>query len=455
MPERPQQSYFGKIALIAWREFRHTALTKGFIFGAIAVPVLMFGVFALIPQLISKQSPPLKGTIVVVDPSGAITARAQEILARPADRAEALKELSENPPSDAMGQIDAAGDIMGRDQQVIEVTWRSEKDPAAVEAAKAELAKGTLLAAAAVTAEALDPAKDAEGVELFIPSSLSPKHVRQISRAIAKAVEEERVARSGVDGAMLKRLASRPEPRTTRVSPEGTEAKEQTELRTIIPFAFMLLLWICVFTSANYLLTTTIEEKSNKVMEVLLAAASPMQLLAGKILGYSMVSAVMLVMYGGLGIAGLTTAALTDLVPFEHIFYLVVFFLMAYLMVASMMSAVGSAVSDLREAQSLVGPVMMILMVPLILWAPIIDNPNGWLATVAGFVPPATPFVMILRLTASTEPIPLWQTALSIVWGFACAFGMLWIAARIFRVGVLMQGKPPTPKELLRWAFVR
>ncbi|MEY4119591.1 MAG: hypothetical protein RLZZ116_2919, partial [Planctomycetota bacterium] len=111
MPERPQQSYFGKIALIAWREFRHTALTKGFIFGAIAVPVLMFGVFALIPQLISKQSPPLKGTIVVVDPSGAITARAQEILARPADRAEALKELSENPPSDAMGQIDAAGDI--------------------------------------------------------------------------------------------------------------------------------------------------------------------------------------------------------------------------------------------------------------------------------------------------------------------------------------------------------
>ena len=141
--------------------------------------------------------------------------------------------------------------------------------------------------------------------------------------------------------------------------------------------------------------------------------------------------------------------------PLEHIFYLVVFFLMAYLMVASMMSAVGSAVSDLREAQSLVGPVMMILMVPLILWAPIIDNPNGWLATIAGFVPPATPFVMILRLTASTEPIPLWQTALSIVWGFACAFGMLWIAARIFRVGVLMQGKPPTPKELLRWALVR
>jgi ABC-2 type transport system permease protein len=77
------------------------------------------------------------------------------------------------------------------------------------------------------------------------------------------------------------------------------------------------------------------------------------------------------------------------------------------------------------------------------------------LATIASFVPPAIPFVMILRVTASTEPIALWQTLLSIAWGFGCAFGMLWVAARIFRVGVLMQGKPPTPRELVKWAFVR
>jgi ABC-2 type transport system permease protein len=203
------------------------------------------------------------------------------------------------------------------------------------------------------------------------------------------------------------------------------------------------------------LLTTTIEEKSNKVMEVLLAAVSPMQLLGGKIAGYSLVSLVMLVMYGGLGLAGLSAAAMLDLVPLVHLVYLAIYFVMAYVMVSAMMAAVGSAVSDLREAQSLVTPVMMVLIVPLMLWAPIIDNPNGLLATVTGFIPPAIPFVMILRLTAATEPIPVWQTALSIVWGFACAYGMLWVAARIFRVGVLMQGKPPTPKELIRWAFVK
>jgi ABC-2 type transport system permease protein len=455
MPERPQQSYLGKIALIAWREFRHTALTKGFIFGAVALPVIMFGVIAVIPRLLTEKVPPLVGEIVVIDPTGTVMPRAREILVRKRSLQEKVADFAENPATDTASRLEAAAELGEQEEQRIEVTWRAPAEGETAESLKALLAKGSLIAGAAVGADALDPAKDAGEFELYIPSSLSPKHVGQISRALRKAVEEERVARSGVDKELLERLAAQPAPRTLRISPEGSEAKENTELRFIVPAAFMFLLWICVFTSANYLLTTTIEEKSNKVMEVLLAAASPMQLLAGKILGYSAVSAVMLVMYGGLGIAGLSAVAMMDLVPMLHLVYLGVFFIMAYFMVAAMMSAVGSAVSDLREAQSLVGPVMMVLVVPLMLWMPIVQNPNGMLATVAGFIPPATPFVMILRLTAATEPIPVWQTIASIAWGFACAFGMLWLAARIFRVGVLMQGKPPTPRELVKWAFVR
>ena len=455
MRERPAQSYLGKILLIAWREFRHTALTKGFIFGAVALPVIMFGVIAVIPKLLTEKSPPLVGEIVVIDPTGTVLPRAQEILARRRTLQEKIQDFAETPPADTGSRLEAAAELGSQEEQRIEVTWRAAAEGETADGLKALLAKGSLIAGASIGADTLDPSKEASSFEIFIPSSLSPKHVGQVSRALRKAVEEERIARSGVDKALLARLSDLPAPRTLRISPEGSEAKENTELRFVVPAAFMFLLWICVFTSANYLLTTTIEEKSNKVMEVLLAAASPMQLLAGKILGYSAVSAVMLVMYGGLGVAGLSAAAMMDLVPVLHLVYLGIFFIMAYFMVASMMSAVGSAVSDLREAQSLVGPVMMVLVVPLMLWMPIVQNPNGMLATIAGFVPPATPFVMILRLTAATEPIPLWQTIASIVWGFACAFGMLWVAARIFRVGVLMQGKPPTPRELVKWAFVR
>jgi ABC-2 type transport system permease protein len=140
-----------------------------------------------------------------------------------------------------------------------------------------------------------------------------------------------------------------------------------------------------------------------------------------------------------------------DLVPIGHLLLLLTYFVMAYFMIAAMLAAVGGSVSELRDAQSLVGPVMLVLMLPLLLWMPISENPNGLLATVASFLPPLIPFVMILRTTGSAEPIAAWQIALSIVVGAAATVGMVWAAARVFRVGILMQGKPPTPLELLRW----
>lgn len=95
---------------------------------------------------------------------------------------------------------------------------------------------------------------------------------------------------------------------------------------------------------------------------------------------------------------------------------------------------------------------MLSLMIPLMLWFPISENPNGLLATITSFIPPVMPFVMVLRISAASEQAPLWQILLSLVWGYAAMVGMVWLAARIFRVGVLMYGKPPSPMELIRWA---
>ena len=210
-----------------------------------------------------------------------------------------------------------------------------------------------------------------------------------------------------------------------------------------------------MFSSANYLLTSTIEEKSSRVMEVLLSAVSPMELLAGKMLGQAAVSAVVLVMYGSVALAGLGAMAMMDVVPLAHLLWVVAWFPIAYLMVAAVMAGIGSAVSDLREAQSLVGPAMIALMVPLILWMPIVENPNGPLAVAFSFIPPASPFVNILRLTAANEPIPLWQSLLALAVAIGCVLALVWAGARIFRVGVLMQGKTPSPRELIRWIGTR
>jgi ABC-type Na+ efflux pump permease subunit len=235
----------------------------------------------------------------------------------------------------------------------------------------------------------------------------------------------------------------------------GTKAKENLELRFMIPGGFMMLMWIAAFTSANQLLTTTIEEKSSKVIEVLLSATSPLELLAGKILGQGFVSLLMLSTYGAAGLAGLAFLTMLDIVPLSSLILFFLWFLLAYFMVASIMAAVGSAVSDLREAQSLVQPAMIVMMIPLLLWLPISENPTGWLATITSFVPPIGPFVMVLRTTGAVEPIPLWQIGLALAVNGFSTIALVWIASRVFRIGVLMQGKPPTPMELLRWARAR
>ncbi len=88
--------------------------------------------------------------------------------------------------------------------------------------------------------------------------------------------------------------------------------------------------------------------------------------------------------------------------------------------------------------------------VPWVLWMPISQSPNGSIATAFSFIPPMTPFVMIMRLGAD-EPVPFWQIPATVIWGYVCVAGMIWMAAKIFRVGVLMYGKPPTPFQMLKW----
>jgi len=203
-------------------------------------------------------------------------------------------------------------------------------------------------------------------------------------------------------------------------------------------------------TSGQHILLTTVEEKRSRVIEVLLSAVSPMQLLAGKILGQMCVGSVMLGLYGGMGLAALISFALLGLVDLSLIFYLLIFYLIAYFTLGSWMAAIGSAVNEVTEAQSLMMPVMITMMVPWLLWLPITRDPNGLFATVTSFLPPINTFVMLLRMSSNTPP-PLWQVWVSILFGIAGVYASLWAATKVFRVGLLMYGKPPNLPTLWRW----
>jgi ABC-type Na+ efflux pump permease subunit len=307
------------------------------------------------------------------------------------------------------------------------------------------------LAAERLTALVIVHANGEQPAELLVPSSSRPRHTQRLERGVRDAVVRIRAQDARQDYDQLLMLMDAPRIRASRLSRDGAEARESVALRMLVPVGFMMLLWIAVFGSANYLLTGTIEEKSSRVMEVLLSAVSPMELLAGKLLGQAAVSAVVLVMYGGVAMAGLGAMAMMDVVPLTHLLWVVAWFPIGYLMVAAVMAGIGSAVNDLHEAQSLVAPAMIALVLPLILWLPISENPNGALAVAFSFIPPASPFVNVLRLTTASDPVPLWQVLLALVVAIGSVVAMMWAGARVFRVGVLMQGKTPTPRELLRW----
>lgn len=434
-----------KILAVAWREFSHTVLTKAFIIGAIGVPMLMMVLGSLAPLLTKGSTTTFRGVVAVIDPTGEVEPLLAKLFAKEAADTTGAAAVATGRGSEFMGGP-------------LELTSTLVTDPAQREKVVAGLGQDELVAVITIPAAAIEapkPDTPAPSLNLVVPNG-TPSHVTtRLERMARSATVDARLAALGMDAANVRSIMRAPDVDSQRVSRSGELKREVAWSRMLLPIGFMMLLWICVFTSGQYLLTTTIEEKSSRVMEVLLSAVSPMQLLTGKLLGHAAVAFVMLAMYAGSAFLALSFFAAADIIQPMQWVWLFVYFVMAYFMIGTIMVAVGSAVSDMREAQALVGPAMIVLMVPLLLWLPISNSPNGPIATATSFVPPIIPFVMILRLASSSEPVAAWQIGLSIVIGAVSVVAMLRGASRIFRIGVLMQGKPPTPRELLRWMFVR
>ncbi len=461
-----------KIAAVALREFKQTVLRKVFLIAIIGSPVLIVGAIGLaVVVLLGHEQPPLIGTIAVVDPTGEVAAaatvefRPEEIEADRRKELEHVQEAGEEamraaginaPPSPAGGTRFDMG--LGQGEVNVEIEAHPGADAAAVEALRERVRRGDLLAQALYADAVIDPpGADRENeprFDLLVADGLDADHAGFIERRLGEAVVRVRASRAGLDPEATLSMLRRPDSSTRRILASGEEADEDEGIRAvraqIIPMAFMMLIWIGVFTSAQHLMMSTIEEKSNRVMEVLLSAVSPMQLMTGKILGHGAVGLLIVLIYSSLGLVGLGVLKSFNLIDSMDLVYLFTFFFLAYFMIAALMAAVGSAVSDIREANTLVTPVMLVVMIPLALWMPITQAPNGGIATAFSFIPPAAPFVMILRIAAA-ETVPAWQISVAIAWGYACVLGMIWMAAKIFRIGVLMYGKPPTPAQLLRW----
>ena len=460
-----------KLLLIARHEFVATTGTRAFIIGTLITPLIIGLLIFVLPKLTDKGAPKVEGQVAVIDPTGQVAPglraylRPDEIARR--NQEDFRKVQDALPPALRTGgggagvsqaAIDQAfKNALGQVPRLEVATLDSDVDG---ETAKRPLAETPpkemsgrerlVLVVVHPDAVVLAPGKDQFGsYDLFIRGKLDDRVVDEINSGTRNAVIEARVRMSGLDRKQIDTLTHVDRVQSRTVTASGENATNQF-LNMMMPFALMGLMLMSVLMSGVYLMTTTVEEKTNRVMEVLLSAVSPMELMGGKILGQLGVGLLMLVLYLALSVMALASFASLGMLDPWLIVYLLVFFLLAYASIGAFMAAIGSAVNEMRDAQGLMMPVTMMMMIPWLLWLPISRDPNSMLAIVLSFVPPVSSFIMMLRL-ASTTPPPAWQAILSIIVGAAGAYASVWIASRVFRIGLLMYGKPPSFATLVKW----
>jgi ABC-type Na+ efflux pump permease subunit len=249
--------------------------------------------------------------------------------------------------------------------------------------------------------------------------------------------------------------------RTINDKGEESAVGARDRMRQIAPMIFVYILWIAIFSISQGMMLSVIEEKSTRISEVLLSSVSPVQLMAGKVMGLAttglmtigvwVVSAIAGVKYVPRMLGATTTTDFSIIVTDPlYMTSFVVYFLLGYLLYAAILMSIGSVVNTIQEAQALMMPIMMMLMLPLLAMVPIGRDPNGTFAKVMSFIPPFTPFVMMNR---AAGPPALWEYALSTLLLVAAVAGALWAAAKIFRIGILMTGKPPKVREIVQWVW--
>jgi len=406
-----------RLLKIAAREYGAYVRTVGFWLSMLLMPVVGGAAFSA-PALLERNAPP--PSIAIIDQTGQAFA-APIIDGMKASRGDAAKAR--------------IVDVAVRDDVPIDVqirTWLG----------KTSEGGGNLTAVAVIHGGG-----DTVAVDFWSNNLVDSSLERGFTAAVAEVLQARRLAALGVDPATLEAVQALA-PKVTTYSPRATSGgrvADRDRLPGIVGFAAAFLLWSMILTGAGILLNSVIEEKSNRVLEVLLASASAAEIMFGKILGVAGVTLTVLAVWAGVGgaiasVANPQLAADIAAVLFGKglVFYFAFYLVGGYLLYAAIFIAVGAFCETTREAQTLLGPVMALLTIPIVFMTQAIRRPDSPLLEALSWIPPFTPFLMTAR--AASEP-PLWEVAGSGALMLATVGLVVWLAGRAFRAGALSTGK--------------
>jgi len=229
------------------------------------------------------------------------------------------------------------------------------------------------------------------------------------------------------------------------------DARKSSELQTIlVPYVLLLLMFMMLMMSAIPLLTAVMEEKTERIAEVLLGSVTPEQFMIGKIIGSLGVSLTTSAIYVAGAVFTLSRMNLNELIPYHVIHWFFIYMALNIIMIGSIMAALGATCNDSKDAQAMQFPAMLPIIIPLFLMMPVILNPLGKMATGCSLFPLWTPMLMLLRQSTSVT-IPLWQPIVGLIGVILFTVFCVWAGARIFRSTIILQGKRPKFGTLIRY----
>ena len=426
------------ILVIAKREFVERVRTKAFVIGTILGPIFMAAIMIVPAMMASKLAKSV--TITVIDAEGSLRTLVEDSL-----RGGALSPEAEKP-EDPMNARRNAGTTQFVIQPAVGADVAAQR-----EAAKKAVLAGKLDVYVVLPGDVLSSSK----AEYYAKSVTDFEGIRAVDRAVEKALFARRIGAAGIDPAQIAALTKPLDLKRLRVSEEGEH--EDKGVSFFLSLILVMMIYVGTLMWGQIVMTGVIEEKSNRVVEVIVSSTTPRNLLFGKLVG---VGGAGLLQFGIwiLGLVGVSAASgsLAFLSGLELpalnpvlIAAFPIFFLLGFFLYASLYAAIGSAVNTIQEAQNFIFPVMLPIIMAMVCWPVVMRAPDSTLSVVLSLIPFMTPILMFLRMSVLMPPV--WQIALSVVLTSLTIALVIWIAARIYRVGILMYGKPPNFPEMLRW----
>ncbi|MFT5290111.1 MAG: ABC-2 type transport system permease protein [Planctomycetota bacterium] len=433
-----------KIIAIAKSEYLTAVRSKAFLIGLFLMPVIM-AASIVIQKLVESKADVQDRKMAVVDATGELFSVLQ---AENAAREETLyegegKDRTQMNPRFLLERV------------VLDASGEERVDIALADRVR----DGDLFAFLLIGADVLGEVGDDRTIAYHTQTPTYGELPRWAQKVLDDYVVSRRFTGAGYDRREIMELSSPTNfERLGLASVEaGTgkvvEAEKENKIKNqLVPGVGMFLMFMLIMMAAPPALNNVLEEKMQKISEVLVSAVTPFQLILGKLVGTASVALTLSVVYLGGATVVLHHFGYGDLVDPQLYAWFFVFLILAVFIFGSVFTAIGAACSEIRDAQSLMTPAMLMIMLPMFLFGPVMDAPDSALARWASLFPPATPFLMFLRI-GIPPGAALWEILLGVVLCTLFTLSAVWAGGKIFRIGLLSQGQAPSFLKLIGWVL--